>query len=831
MKKTKLSLLTLGLLVSVFSLSIRVAVAAPAVPGLIDFKQPDGTVIKINLYGDEYLSMAETVDGYALMFNDKGEYEYAKLNEYSDLVPSGIAARNESERSMKAKTFLSKIQKGLSYSQEQMNVLRSIRVKREQEFATNAFPTTGSRKLVCILMGFKDKSFTKSKSAFQSLFNQVNYTAGGATGSVKDYYKENSHGQLDLSVTVAGPYTAANNMSYYGAQSGNSKDANPRALVTEAVKLADKDVNYADFDNDGDDYVDGVYVIYAGYGQEAGASSNAIWAHAWSIRTVTLDGKKIRRYSCSAELRGNSGSNITRIGVICHEFGHVLGAPDYYDTDGNTGGKYSGTGRWDMMASGSWNNGGATPAHHNVYTKTKIYNWAAATELKTAQTITIEDVVKNNTGFYQINTKTSGEYFLIENRQKTGFDANIPGHGMVIYRVHKGVDDVGNKINATHPQRMYPVCANSSYAMPTSSSSSYGTINGGGCPFPGTGKKTSFTDETKPSAKSWAGANTGKPITKIVEKDGKITFDFMGGGSTEPDNEAPTVPTGLSKSSVAQTSLVLSWNASTDNIGVTGYDIYQDGSFVKSSAKTNAQITGLTANTTYSFTVKAKDAAGNKSAASNSLKVTTKDQNADDGGPLAEGVTSKGKMDNADDSDMWYIDVPSGTSNMRIVLDCPGSDFDTYGRFNTQPTTRSYDWRGYTSGGEENTVRNPQSGRHYIMVKHYSGSGEYSLRVTFNDNSGVISQTDNRETSETKEIVSEEAFSVYPNPNNGEFQVEMGNIEDVNGVFIVDISGKQVYSNTNLTEGTLQIQDLKKGIYTLYVIGGTGTVQKRLIVK
>jgi hypothetical protein len=87
-------------------------------------------------------------------------------------------------------------------------------------------------------------------------------------------------------------------------------------------------------------------------------------------------------------------------------------------------------------------------------------------------------------------------------------------------------------------------------------------------------------------------------------------------------------------------------------------------------------------------------------------------------------------MDSADGADMYWIDIPSGTTSMYVVLECGTSDFDTYGRFNAQPTTSTYDWRGYTSGGEENTITSPSVGRHYIMVDYYSGSGPYTLKVT-----------------------------------------------------------------------------------------------------
>ncbi|HPW66363.1 MAG TPA: M6 family metalloprotease domain-containing protein, partial [Salinivirgaceae bacterium] len=393
---------------------------------------------------------------------------------------------------------------------------------------------------------------------FNTLFN-------GTTGSVKHYYLENSYNQFNLTVDVAGPYTASQNMAYYGANDASGNDVNPRALVSEAINLADPHVNFAEYDNDNDGWVDGVYIIYAGYGEEAGGGDNTIWAHAWSLYPpVIKDGVYIQKYSCSAELRGSSGTNITNIGVICHEFGHVLGAPDYYDTNYSTGGQYEGTGEWDMMAGGSWNNGGATPAHHNGYTKTKVYNWAQTNVLSQPTTVTLEQATFNSTSFYQINTTTANEYFLIENRQQQGFDAYIPGHGMIIYHVHSGVNQVGNEINATHPQRMYPVCA-SATVDPTSTPSSYGNINSLGCAWPYSAK-TSFTDQTLPSSKSWAGNNTSKPITNIVRNTGNktVSFDFMGGANTHTVTftvvDAGNTP--ISGASIAINSQTLTTNTS-----------------------------------------------------------------------------------------------------------------------------------------------------------------------------------------------------------------------------------------------------------------------------
>jgi M6 family metalloprotease-like protein len=546
--------IAISLLLSTISV---VTNAVPAYPNPIQYTQPDGSEITILLKGDEKIKWAQTLDGYSILISNEGYYEYGMLNSKGDLVSSGVKVSDLKGRSNSEVTFLKSIKKNLFFSPVQVSIMKQIWDINDKEAANiKAFPTTGNRKLICILIGFPDLAFTKTQAEFNALFNQVGYNVGGATGSVKDYYLENSYGQFNLTVDVAGPYTASQNMVYYGGNNTSGNDSNPRALAAEAVNLANPDVNYADYDNDNDGAVDGVYIIYAGYGEEAGGGNNpnAIWAHAWNLSpSLNLDGKIISKYSCSAELRGNSGANLTRIGVICHEFGHVLGAPDYYDTNYATGGQYDGTGKWDMMAGGSWNNSGATPAHHNAFTKVQYYSWASAQLLNDPTSITLDNSAENSNSFYRINTATTNEYFIIENRQKHMFDAYIPGSGMIIYHVHSGVFSVGNSINATHPQRMYPICANAG-TDPSSEPSSYGNINSDGTPFPGSGNKTSFTDLTLPSSKSWAGVNTGKPITNIV-RDAiakTVTFDFMGGASGNPTQFVATP--------ISNSQINLSWN-------------------------------------------------------------------------------------------------------------------------------------------------------------------------------------------------------------------------------------------------------------------------------
>lgn len=391
------TIVLLMLFASVFSID-----ASPAYPGLINFTQPDGSSIRIYLKGNEKIKWAETEDGYSILFNAEGYYEYAITDINGDMTLSGIIAKNAESRNYSNFVFLSSTSKHKTYSQSQVLMAKQIwNMTNEEKNASRAFPTTGTRKLICILIGFTDKAFTKTQAEFNNLFNQINYSANGATGSVKDYFKEASYNQLNLSVDVFGPYTAANNMSYYGGNDANGNDSKPRELITEAINLADGgEANFVNYDNDNDGNVDGVYVIYAGYGEEAGGGANCIWAHAWGLYPAIIkDGKRISSYSCSCELQGNSGTTMTNIGVICHEFGHTLGAPDFYDTDYGTDGQYVGTGNWDLQAGGSWNNGGKTPPHPNAYTKCYIYNWATPTLLSAATTVTLNNSAQNASSF------------------------------------------------------------------------------------------------------------------------------------------------------------------------------------------------------------------------------------------------------------------------------------------------------------------------------------------------------------------------------------------------------------------------------------------------
>jgi M6 family metalloprotease-like protein len=498
-----------------------------AFPDPVDIIQPDGTDLTIMKYGDEVINYTRTTDGYTLLPDEAGVYYYAMLDDNGDLVISSYKAKKPGKRTKDEEKFLKKIQKFLEYSEKQKkekkDKWKSDKSKTKDlasaQFGPidDAFPSTGNRNMLVILSNFSDRSFVLSNSNFNSIMN-----VGGS--SFKAFYQDNSYSALNVTTTVVGPYNI--NMTMQAA------DNNTRDYIARCVDAANNDgVDFSQFDNDNDGTMDALYVIHAGYGEEAGAPSYTIWSHSWDLGSYarTYDGVYIFSYATSPELRGASGSTITSIGVICHEFGHNLGVPDYYDTDGSgSGGSAWDLGKWDVMAGGSWNNSGDTPAQHCMYSKWKL-GWTTPTVISSSASLTLRNT-QDYSESYRVNTTTSNEFFILENRQQTGWDAYLPGHGMLIFHIDGNfVDGLGsNTVNANPSHQGVDV----EEADNVRSSATYSAD-----PFPGTNNETSFTDSTTPNSKSWAGANTNKPVTNISEASGVISFDFMSGGTSQDPYE------------------------------------------------------------------------------------------------------------------------------------------------------------------------------------------------------------------------------------------------------------------------------------------------------
>lgn len=535
----------------ILSLSAWCAFAVPAYPEKVVFTQPNNRDITVTIYlkGDEKVHWAETVDGYSLMHADDGSLVYATCDSEGNMVATDVIATEIEQRTAEVEAMLKRTPKHLHFSHAQVQDLLAIweQVENAKSGPKTMTNVIGEKKFLVILFGFNDKPFTHSKTAFRMMFNQVGYSSNNAIGSVHDYYYDVSGGLFSLKVDVVGPFVGVHDTYHYG-----NTDYGYQDFAKEAVDSASKYVNFADYDNDNDGYIDGLHIIFAGHGEEAGAGAECIWSHKWNIfDPPTYNNTIIDVYSCSPECKDNKGSFITAIGVICHELGHVFGAPDYYDTDyESSGGQYPGLGNFDIMSGGSWNRGGISPAHHNPYTKTYIYHWTTCDTIDgTSKAYMMEPIENSPNEIHRVNTSTQGDFFLLENRQEIKWDKPIPGHGLLVYHIHPNAHGA-NVSNRKHPQQIYIIARGSATdTFPSSTPSSYGQLNGINGVFPGSyGTRDSLTDNSVPWFRPWSKQTNNVPLRYISENsNSKRVFFCVQDASPNPFD---VIAEGLSKEEI-----------------------------------------------------------------------------------------------------------------------------------------------------------------------------------------------------------------------------------------------------------------------------------------
>lgn len=339
-------------------------------------------------------------------------------------------------------------------------------------------------------------------------------------------------------------------MAYYGAHSKDGlQDVKPGHMILEACQMADKDVNYKDYDWDGDGEVDQVFVIYAGFGEADGGSEDTIWPHESQLSSwvgnpyETKDGVSVNTYACGNENTYDmlGRSRINGIGTICHEFSHCLGYPDLYDT--NYGGNF-GMGSFDLMCSGSYNGESFCPPNYSAYEKW-IAGWITPTVLDKPASVKgmqAQDV-KYGQAFVVYNDNNKNEYYLIENRQQNVgiWDKQLPASGMMITHVdydeniweNNNVNTIVNYSNQYGPEYAYLDNDHQRLTIFHADNEEGASANsqaGDLYPFNG---NNSLTDTSSPAATIYQGGTTmGKPITNITQnEDGSIDFDFMGGSN------------------------------------------------------------------------------------------------------------------------------------------------------------------------------------------------------------------------------------------------------------------------------------------------------------
>ncbi len=462
---------------------------------------PDGRKVEARLAGDEFISYWHLNDGSNLCFKEQdGELT---------LVPiDSMKARRKAIR------MSQQLEGYTSYRRLPLNVLQ------------------GKRKVPVIMVQFSDVKFLSSTTPaiFHRQFNEQGFSLGKQKGSVRDYFLAQSNGKLDLQFDIYGPVTLSNTQAYYGEDEGTNTQKNMAELLKETVALVDKDVDFSLYDCDGDGEIEQFVIMYAGYGQAEGGGTETIWAHRSFMKAELHDGVIVSSYCCNPELRKlNDKPVLAGIGTVCHEFSHCLGLPDMYDGDGVNYGTMS----WDVMGLGVHNNNGFTPAGYTGYDKMAL-GWQQPVILEESSHIAGINPMSEGGDFYMIrNDNHPDEYYLLENRQKTGWDAGIVAGGMLV--LHIDYDPVffnsPNKTkdsSNTHPRCAIVNADNDETIDYQDYNNWLEDLHGDLYGY----KNHALTDDTTPAAMLYnmnidGSKFMGKPINNIYEASDKtISFDF-----------------------------------------------------------------------------------------------------------------------------------------------------------------------------------------------------------------------------------------------------------------------------------------------------------------
>lgn len=613
---------------AIVALSSPTALAVPAKPGIIKYATAEGDSISVYLRGDERNHFFTTTDGYLLTRHADNTFRYA-VPVGNTLVESTKLAADPGKRSIDAEALLSSFSKQTAYTLHQSAAKAKPRrgVKAvAPEAGESTFQTKGSPHICIILVEFSDNSFSYNAQTFVDMFNKTGFNEHSATGSVADYFKASSNGQFTPTLDVLGPVKLSKTMSYYGGNNRYGDDQAPEQMVIDACAMLDSSVDFSVYDTDNDGVIDNVYVVYAGYGEAQGAPDETIWPHSWAVqsgagKTKYLDGKLLDHYATSNELNGTSGTDLDGIGTFCHEFSHVMGLPDLYATtytSSFTPGEYS------LMDYGSYNNDSHTPPTHSAYERYCL-GWIDPEVLESPEIVTIRSI--SDQGGYNssriIKTGKTNEYFVLENRQQTGWDKYIPGHGMLVWHIDYDPSVWRENVCNNTPSHQYIDIEEADGKQ-----SEY---NRNGDTFPGSSKVTSFTDETNPSMKTWAGESLNSPITDIKEENGVITFSFKGGKDIFDAITAQTPST--DDNTLTPIGFTARWNKVDKATGYllnvytraesNGKETYLEGYERKNVGDVDRfEVTGLTPESTYYYTVQATDG-NNISAKSNEVTVET----------------------------------------------------------------------------------------------------------------------------------------------------------------------------------------------------------------
>ncbi|MCR5076992.1 MAG: M6 family metalloprotease domain-containing protein [Prevotella sp.] len=528
--------------------------AAKANPAPIIITQSDGTQVTLYQHGDEHFSWISTADG-VLVIKVDNDFYVAEISKTGELKATKQLAHNSNMRSVTEDKAVKEqeAKKHLFFS----TATRTIAQTRAQSIGTRKpayFPHTGTPKVLTILVEFSDTVFSAQdpKATFTEYLNSDGPLKNRGLredrnhGSVRQYFSSMSSGAFQPEFDVVGPFKLDKPSMYYGEDKNGNQDYNYMNLIKDACEAAKGTVDFSKYDSNGDNMVDLVYVIYAGWGQNTTGTSNDLWPKSSYFsegRGPVFNGKNIGRFGISNELNYKPGQissstgkplgkRINGIGLFCHEFSHTMGLPDFYPIDDTAKKDNQAMEYWDLMDGGEYTDQGYTPTPYTPWEK-EVMGWAT---VKTIEDKEAKIELKAGEAL-KITSDNIDEYLILHNIQDEGWNYGLSrlGHGMLVYRINYGLDTVNmeDKVNDIYGKPGMTIVPADGFLM--SSYSVVGDektkqakhdeylISHGGDPFPG----TSNIDKLETVKLNLS--TLTKPLYHITEEEttGNISFEYL----------------------------------------------------------------------------------------------------------------------------------------------------------------------------------------------------------------------------------------------------------------------------------------------------------------
>lgn len=510
-------------------------ICVPAKPGLMRMTDSTGATVEVYLRGDEHTHYYETVAGNILLRCPGDEFRYAEVS-----ADGGITA---------GRRYVASQERAAADNTTLKAAFARRRMSKEAATApgpiASQFPTIGQTRCLVILAEYPDVKFTEAATPeyFNAKINQEGYSDDRTCGSVRDYFNDQSNGLYTPVFDVVGPITMPHERSYYGLS--ENIDAHVRDACMEAD--AKFDVDFTRYDSNADGFVDFVAVLFAGHGEAQGGPAESFWPAMKDLSNSVydmFDGMYLSRAFCSCELANGSGTVLDGIGTFVHEFSHVLGLPDVYDS--SLCGGY-GMGHYDVMCFGPYNLDGCCPAGYTALDRYTV-GWLKPDVLEgQLEDVELEPLSSSNKAYFIVNPANPNEYYTLENRQPDKWDAGLPGHGLVISYVNY-VPSMWKK-NTVNALKTTPY----EHIRIVAADGKWNSNNEEGDVFPGAENQyTEFTDTTEPAA-VWQSDKSplGRPVTNIrQDESGKIIFNFnktTGGIATAEADTAGAVRGGTGR--------------------------------------------------------------------------------------------------------------------------------------------------------------------------------------------------------------------------------------------------------------------------------------------